>query len=71
MLGIVISDGYVAAVKRSIAYRALRTNLQQEAKGRSAGSTDDPSDDRFAYIAGRTSGGAPYGITWKELKVVE
>jgi len=24
------------------------------------------SDDYFAYIAGYTSGGAPYGITWEE-----
>ncbi|MDQ2086148.1 hypothetical protein RBH29_06850 [Herbivorax sp. ANBcel31] len=25
------------------------------------------SDDRFYYIAGYTSGGAPYGITWEEM----
>jgi hypothetical protein len=24
------------------------------------------SDEHFAYIAGYTSGGAPYGITWEE-----
>lgn len=25
------------------------------------------SDDRFAFIAGYTSGGMPYGTTWEEL----
>ena len=25
-------------------------------------------DDRFFFIAGYTSGGAPYGITWEEMK---
>jgi hypothetical protein len=24
------------------------------------------SDDTFAYIAGYTSGGAPYGLTWEQ-----
>ena len=25
------------------------------------------NDDTFAFIAGYTSGGAPYGITWKDM----
>lgn len=25
------------------------------------------SDDRFFYIVGYTSGGAPYGVTWEEM----
>jgi len=29
------------------------------------------SDDTFAYIAGYTSGGAPYGITWEEKKILD
>ena len=24
-------------------------------------------DDRFFFIAGYTSGGAPYGVTWEEI----
>lgn len=24
-------------------------------------------DDTFYYIAGYTSGGAPYGVTWEEM----
>ena len=26
------------------------------------------SDDQFAFIAGYTAGGFPYGITWDELR---
>lgn len=26
------------------------------------------SDENFAFIAGYTSGGAPYGITWEEME---
>lgn len=29
------------------------------------------SDDHFAYIAGYTSGGAPYGITWEEHEDID
>src|SRR5262249_7294829 len=28
-------------------------------------------DDNFAYIAGFTSWGFPYGITWEEMKQIE
>lgn len=26
-------------------------------------------DDTFFYIAGYTSGGAPYGVTWEEMRL--
>ena len=29
----------------------------------------DMCDDRFAFIAGYTSGGAPYGIAWEEMGI--
>ncbi len=29
------------------------------------------SDETFAYIAGHTSGGAPYGVTWGEWSQME
>ncbi len=29
------------------------------------------SDDTFAYIAGYTDGGFPYGITWEEMQEIE
>jgi hypothetical protein len=27
------------------------------------------SDEQFAFIAGYTSGGAPYGVTWEEADI--
>ena len=32
---------------------------------------DEDSDGTFAYIAGYTIGGAPYGITWEEWEFDE
>ena len=29
------------------------------------------SDEVFAFIAGYTSGGVPYGITWEEMQLIE
>lgn len=29
------------------------------------------SDEHFAYIAGYTGGGAPYGVTWDEMGATE
>ena len=29
------------------------------------------SDDTFAFIAGYTAGGFPYGITWEEIAEIE
>lgn len=29
------------------------------------------SDDTFAFIAGYTLGGTPYGITWEEMEEIE
>ncbi len=29
----------------------------------------EEQDDTFYYIAGYTSGGAPYGVTWKEMRL--
>jgi len=28
-------------------------------------------DENFAFIAGYTSGGAPYGVTWEEWEALE
>lgn len=32
-------------------------------------SMEDFQDDQFFYIAGYTSGGAPYGVTWEEMEL--
>lgn len=38
------------------------------AKSREKTRDDGESDETFAFIAGYTEGGAPYGITWGELE---
>lgn len=29
------------------------------------------SDETFAFIAGYTSGGVPFGITWEEMEAID
>jgi hypothetical protein len=71
MLGVVVADGSVDAVKQSMADKALQQKKRKEAKEGKAELNDDTGDDHFAYIAGHTGGGAPYGITWEEMKGVD
>ena len=39
---------------------------QKEAQQKTFSEDVPESDETFAFIAGYTSGGAPYGITWEE-----
>lgn len=57
--------------------RSLTTTLHNRRKHRVATEqTNDPVprgygsewDDQFAYIAGFTAGGAPFGVTWEEME---
>ena len=38
-------------------------------KKREPAATESWQDDRFFFIAGYTSGGAPYGVTWEEMEL--
>jgi len=49
----------VAALQRKKAEKKLGEDLNAE--------YNDWQDDRFYFIAGHTSGGAPYGVTWEEM----
>ena len=53
-----------AAVKAKHARKEERRRRQQEQME----SEESWSDDEFAYIAGYTSGGFAYGITWEEME---
>lgn len=44
--------------KRAKRKKKVRDNLNKE---------EILQDDRFFFIAGCTSGGAPYGVTWEEM----
>ena len=58
-----------AAVKRQ-AEQKRQEHLRREWEAKKQQSFYDrfpDSDDRFYFIAGYTSGGAPYGVTWEEM----
>ena len=42
--------------------------IKQKKEAREKSTADEIlQDDRFFFIAGYTSGGAPYGVTWEEM----
>ncbi len=68
MLGAHVDENYEANVRRSIKNRAKQR--KQRRLARKEVESDDPhpdSDETFAYIAGYTSWGFPYGVTWEEI----
>lgn len=50
----------------------MKRRARLRAKRREENTAEDSfpdSDDRFFFIAGYTSGGAPYGVTWEEMNM--
>ena len=65
MLGCPISDESIAKIKREVAaVTAARKNGHEVNEG----ALLDHQGDTFAFIAGYTSGGVPYGVTWEEME---
>ena len=65
-LGFEVSPEQEEAVKTT-----LRNRLEQKRKSQEESFSADiscDSDETFAFIAGYTSGGAPYGVTWGEME---
>lgn len=52
--------------KAAVAKQKMRAKLKKETRDNLA-KEEILQDDRFFFIAGYTSGGAPYGITWEEM----
>lgn len=73
LLGLTFTEEQIAKEKRAVqartqqekAKKAKRRTRRQAAKEPPLSNPDQ--DDRFFYIAGYTSGGAPYGVTWEEM----
>jgi hypothetical protein len=65
-IGYAFERDYVENVLKAEAVRISQAHKKKEAK-QEADNDNDWQDDRFYYIAGYTSGGAPYGITWEEM----
>lgn len=73
ILGLEFSDEVIQKEKQTV--EAHQQNIRnRKAKRRSARSAENSSvdlypdsDDNFFFIAGYTSGGATYGVTWAEM----
>jgi len=67
-IGVEFTQEYLEAVKRSEEERIRQKHLAKEWRAQQERDIlCEYSDDVFAFIAGYTGGGAPFGITWAEL----
>lgn len=74
LLGIPLDPEYITQLIQAVEQTALnkKKNTEAQAKRKKLLAERDAflysdSDDHFAFIAGYTSGGAAYGITWEEM----
>ena len=67
-LGVSISADYKETVLKTLASIA---EVKKQKKAEKLALENPDQDDNFAFIAGYTSGGAPYGITWEEWEDLE
>jgi hypothetical protein len=66
-IGYQFEPGYEKKVLFDEAARINMIHRQKEKKRQSEANNNDFQDDNFFYIAGYTSGGAPYGVQWWEM----
>jgi hypothetical protein len=67
LCGVAVDPAYIAQLKTTLAPRSSRRAKQPAAGPQPVGYGVD-WDENFAYIAGRTEAGFPYGITWEEVE---
>lgn len=63
-IGHVFTSEYVEAALRSEEQRLRQKALKKQEQSEFY---NEGRNDRFYFIAGYTSGGAPYGVTWEEM----
>ena len=69
MLGVEKSETYENQVKQSVEDRQRAKQLKKEQQAEAA-YLADYVDDGFYFIAGYTSGGAPYGLTCEQMDAI-
>lgn len=70
-LGVALDAEYVKQVKATSQRQSQRPKRPKGPKGADPFDVDWDSNDHFAYIAGYTSGGAAYGVTWDEWEELD
>lgn len=73
-LGVTVTPEQITQEKRAvkahqqhIKNRKAKRRAHRKANQESLPAFHEDQDDTFFYIAGYTSGGAPYGVTWDEM----
>jgi len=68
MLGVALDSDYVErATAAEMLRRVQLAEKKQERKEQEWFARHADQNDQFFFIAGYTSGGAPYGVTWAEM----
>jgi len=67
-IGYIFEPGYENDVLTAEAARIGNIHMKKLRSDQSEPLYNDWQDDNFFFIAGYTSGGAPYGVTWDEMR---
>ena len=69
-LGVNYTQEQLDQIKQAEEQRLRQRRMEREAKERERlGELYEDCDGRFAFIAGYTDGGAPYGVMWEEVGI--
>ena len=69
-LGVNYTQEQLDQIKQAEEQRLRQRRMEREAKEREQlAELYEECDDRFAFIAGYTDGGAPYGVMWEEVGI--
>ena len=69
-LGVNYTQEQLDQIKQAEEQRLRQRRMEREAKERERlAELYEDCDDRFAFIAGYTDGGAPYGVMWEEVGI--
>ena len=72
MIGIEISEEYEYQLRQSIETLKKQRQFRKDKKEQELNSLlGFEGDENFAFIAGYTSGGLPYGITHEEMEAID
>ena len=61
------SHAEIKELQRIRAGRKVRAKRRRKRPHKELGSMPIEQDDTFFFVAGYTSGGAPYGVTWEQM----